>query len=122
MFLAKVPEQDLDNLIVKLCETYQSKVEPYLLTGLQATSPHLKAAALLGLGILESALAIPCLVRLIRLADSDSPTIWDTLLIIGEPAVPALVELLDEPVPAIREKALKTLTLLGIRDPVSTGL
>lgn len=118
MLLAKVPERDLDNLIVKLCETYQSQVEPYLLIGLQATLPHLRAAALLGLGILESTQAIPSLVRLIRLEVSDSLTIWDTLLMIGDPAVPALAELLHEPVPAIREKALETLKLLGIRNPV----
>lgn len=112
MLLTRVPERELDNLIVKLCETYQSKVEPYLLIGLQASSPRLKEAAILGLGVLESAQAIPSLIKLIR-QDSEAQIIWDTLLMIGDPAVPALANLLQEAVPAIQKKALETLALLG---------
>lgn len=119
MLLAKAPQQELDHLIMKICETFGKKAESYLLAGLQASPAHLRTAALLGLGILESDQAIPSLVRLAR-QDSNAQTVWDTFLMIGNPSVQALAELLRDPEPKIREKAMETLMLLGT--PAAIGV
>jgi len=120
MLLASVPERELDNLIVRLCEKYRQKAEPYLLAGLQSSLPHLQGAALLGLGIIESGRAIPGLMRLVR-QGQELPTVWDTFLMIGEPAVPALTDLLQEPDLRVRQKALETLKFIqgapGVEEP-----
>jgi len=112
MLLASVPEREIDDLIVKICEKYQKKAEPYLLAGLQVSVSAMQEAALLGLGILESEQAIPVLLKLIR-QGSDSLAIWDTLLMLGDSAVQALAELIKDPVPKVRMQALKTLKLIG---------
>lgn len=112
MLLAKVPEEELDELIVKICEVYQDKAEPYLLAGLQASSTILQEAALLGLGIMGSTQAIPGLLRLLR-QGSKAQNIWDTFLMIGDPAVHALASLLKDNTPQLKQKAMETLTLLG---------
>lgn len=112
MLLAKVPESEIDHLIVSICEIYQRKAEPYLLAGLAASSRVLQEASLLGLGILESTQAIPSLLRLIRQGHK-SQHIWDTFLMIGDPAVQALADLLQEHTPHIRNKALETLKSIG---------
>lgn len=112
MLLAKVSEEEIDNLIVKICEIYQTDAEPYFLAGLASSSQVLRDASLLGIGILESPQAIPCLLRLIR-QGNESQNIWDAFLMIGEPAVHALAGLLQEQLPHIRQKAIETLNLIG---------
>ena len=61
MLLAKVSQEEIDNLIVKICEIYQTDAEPYFLAGACFIVSSLRDKSLLGIGILESPQAIPCL-------------------------------------------------------------
>lgn len=108
-----IDSEDLDELMVLLYERYKEKVEPYLLPLIYSEYAHIKEAALLGLGMIESYAVIPELISRLCAAKKEAELAKNTLVLIGVKALPFLKELLKDKRAEIRIRALETLALYG---------
>lgn len=111
--LDQVPAKEVDELIVCLCEKYHKKAEPYLLNLVQASQYHLKAAAILGLGILESKQAVGIMIQLLQGSKEEASLAKFALASIGDSAFFDILPLLQHQKAEIRLRVIETLGLWG---------
>lgn len=104
---------DVDDMFISICEHFRDKAEPYLLSFADSPKYHIRAAAILSLGIIESIRAIPVLAEKLTGKKSEAALAKDALAIIGEKAVDYLTPLLRNKKPEIRIRAIDTLSLIG---------
>jgi len=111
--LSRVKAEDMDEVLVTLCERYKEKIEPFLLPYLSSDQHALKAVAILGLGMIESVRAIPALIGSLKGPRREASLAKYALALIGEKALPHLKKLLDDKKAEIRIRGIETLALLG---------
>lgn len=114
--IPRIPAKDLDEIVVTICEKYKKKAEPYFIAYLEAAQFPLKAAAIMGVGILESVKAIPHLIEIIKGPARAAAYAKYALGMIGEPAFPFVEPLLRDRKMEIRIRAIETLSLIGSRE------
>lgn len=117
--LNKIKAGDVDDIFISICEKFREKAEPYLLPLTSSPKYHIKAAAILSLGIIESRGAIPILVEKLSGKKGEAALAKDALAIIGEKAVDFIIPLLNSKKPELRIRALDTLSLIGSEKAIS---
>ncbi|MCR4442414.1 MAG: HEAT repeat domain-containing protein [Peptococcaceae bacterium] len=111
--LSRVKAEDMDEILVSLCEKHKEKIEPFLLPYLSSDQHALKAVAILGLGMIESVRAIPALIASLKGPRREASLAKYALALIGEEALPHLKKLLNDRKAEIRIRGIETLALLG---------
>ncbi|MFZ5754853.1 MAG: HEAT repeat domain-containing protein [Bacillota bacterium] len=114
--LPQVPGKDMDEIVVSICEKFKKKAEPYFLAFLDVSAFPLKAAAIMGVGILESVKAIPNLIEIMKGPAREAVYAKYALGMIGDPAFPFVEPLLRDRKMDIRIRAIETLSLIGTRE------
>lgn len=117
--LTRVPVEDLDEIVVSICEKFKMKAEPYFITCLDSPVFSLKAAAIIGVSVLESVRAIPKLIEIIKGSAREAVYAKYALGIIGEPAFPFVEPLLRDKKMEIRIRAIETLGLIGTEEAIA---
>lgn len=111
--LNRIKSGDTDDVFITICEHFRDKAEPFLIPLTASPKYHIKAAAILSLGIIESKKAIPLLVEKLTGKKGEATLAKDALAIIGEKAVEQIIPLLQHNKPEIRIRAIDTLSLIG---------
>ena len=111
--LEQIKIKDMDEILVTLCEKFKKKIEPFLLPYLTNSRHHLKAVAILGLGMIESVEAVPPLIESVRGAKRDAAFAKYALALIGDPVMPFVLPLLTDKRAEIRIRGIDILALVG---------
>ncbi|HHZ17475.1 MAG TPA: HEAT repeat domain-containing protein [Clostridia bacterium] len=104
----------LDEAIYILSQKYKQLLEPYFFSLLE-TGPgeEMYDAVLLGLGLIESVKGVPIMTGRLQGTAKEAAVAFDALLLVGDPAIPHLIPLLQNAKAGIRLRAVKLLGTLG---------
>lgn len=117
--LEHLKPEEQEDIIISLCEKYNSKIEPYLLSCLSSKYYSLQDAAIIGLGVLESVKAIPLLIEKLKGTKKEADLVKYSLALIGDRACPYLVPLLQASKAELRIRAIESLALIGTTQAIN---